>query len=91
MKNEWLHNGGGRTDLEIAYALNLFVGQLANDSEEAIERGEGDKEGRFVVFFMDSDGFVLNQDGEYLMPAEFRAGKTFVQFVEEFSDFTSAD
>ena len=36
-------------------------------------------EGGFVIFLIDDDGFMLKQDGEYLLPAEIREGNTWAR------------
>lgn len=68
------------TDLENAILFNAVMLEMA---EEAGKNPEA--EGSFVIFLVDEDGFVLSQDGEYLVPRKAREGNTFARLIAETS------
>ena len=71
--------------------INAAVLDLA---VEAASAPEAQKEGRWVIFLIDKDGFVMDQQGEYLLPQAVRGSNTFIRvsgFGEESDASVAAD
>ena len=66
------------TDLEDSILFNAVVLEMGEKAEQ-----HPHAEGSFVIYLVDEDGFVLKQDGEYLLPPEVREGNTFARLVSE--------
>jgi hypothetical protein len=64
------------TPLEDAILFNAVIVEMGEEAEK-----NPDAQGNFVIFLVDEDGFVLSQEGEYLVPVEAREGNTFARLV----------
>jgi hypothetical protein len=67
------------TELEDAILFNSVILEMGEEAEEAPE----EEEGRYLIYLVDEDGFVLDQDGEYLLPREVRNDNTFVRLAAQ--------
>lgn len=66
------------TELEDSILFNAVVLEMGEEAEQQPEA-----EGKFVIYLVDEDGFVLKQDGKYLLPPEVREGNTFTRILSE--------
>lgn len=58
---------------------NAVVIELGIPSKQV--EAEANDEGQYGLMLIDEDGFLMNKNGRYLLPAEVRAGNTFVEFI----------
>jgi len=66
------------SQLEDSILFNAVVLEMGERTEQA-----SDAPGNFIIYLIDEDGFVLKQDGEYLLPREVRSGNTFARVASE--------
>lgn len=63
----------------LAMAINMNANVLELGVSPESPEAQDDREGEFMIFLVDEDGFVLSQDGEYLLPEDVRRNNTWAR------------
>ena len=67
MMHGWIAEHPSASELEVAVETNRAIVELHDRGVE-----DENEEGRFLIFIIDANGYVLSAQGEYLLPAELR-------------------
>lgn len=69
-----------KVEADILYnAVVIETGIPSKQLEDS--QPETENPGKYVLFMIDEDGFLMDQNREYLLPSELRCGRAFVSFV----------